>query len=424
MPNLSLSEMHKASYKEVTFLVDGGTVNGGRKLINHVYPNSDRQTIEDLGLRRRTYSVQAIITGDDYLVKRNNLLRVLEEKGTGTLSHPFYGDVVGLAVANFTVNETFSELGKATFNISFVIDTDKTQPLASDINQAGILTKNDTVREKLKQYIANGVSTTDQFTGSFEKTSDKTNQFIGAFKTATAFMNDITDNANKLSANIGRFSNNTTSLIKAPSDLADAIDDLFSAADGATQSIEKTLTGFQELFGFGNDDPPIINIVTAANEEQQRNIAVLNDTINSLALSWSYVNVSLKSFQTEDEVTEDQERLEVQYQIVINSSLLTSTAKNANDVINPLTSLNTSDFSVGDVTDSLNDIRTLTMQFLEEVKRNAAQTVLVKTKVIPMRVLSFQYYDDSTQFSELNQINKDPNVSFISGEVNILSDIT
>jgi len=88
---LQLSDLFEASYKNVAFLSPSTTITGGRKDILHEFPNRDLQNIEDLGLRPRSFTITAIITGDLYIVQRDRLLAKLEEGGTGVLVHPFFG---------------------------------------------------------------------------------------------------------------------------------------------------------------------------------------------------------------------------------------------------------------------------------------------------------------------------------------------
>ena len=112
-----LENTREASYKEAEFIMDSSNVSGGRKDVVHQFVNSDKQVVEDLGLKRKSYNITAIIHGDDYERRKRTLLSVLVDGKKGTLVHPFDGNIENMAVRTFTLVEDFRNFGVATFQI-------------------------------------------------------------------------------------------------------------------------------------------------------------------------------------------------------------------------------------------------------------------------------------------------------------------
>ena len=112
-------ELRPATFRGVPFEVDGSQFTGGRKSVNHEYPQRDENYVEDLGRATRKFALNAFVVGEDYLEKRNRLLSALEQGGPGTLIHPFYGSL-DVSVDAFTVSESKADGGMASFSISFI----------------------------------------------------------------------------------------------------------------------------------------------------------------------------------------------------------------------------------------------------------------------------------------------------------------
>lgn len=442
MANLELLETWPASYKEIPFLFIGGSIAGGRKDVVHKYPNSDRQSIEDLGKLQRGYRVQAVITGDDYFNKRDALLRALENKGAGDFEHPFEGVIKNIVCRTFTLTENFAKFGEANFDIVFAISTDNAAPEREVVNIKDIEFANDKLRKTLVDNFSVKFKSNYQFINSFKATLAKMKGMIASLKDNTKFLNDIADKANQLSSEISTITNSITSLINAPLALAESIDNIFLTANAATQSFEKSFEAMQELFGFGSDDSDsyefgnfdaendnVLNIDNASTKEYRQNIEVTNATMQSMSLGWAYVSAVNSEFKTEDEVANIQEILDAQYDLVANVPDIKNHNNNSNFIDTASTTAN--NFSDqkkspldSDALNALANLRVLSVSYLEEVKKNAARTIEITTPQIPMRVLLYNYYGDSTNFEEINTINRDPNVSFIEGDLQVISDIT
>lgn len=117
--SLLAKKYQQATLNGVPFLVDSTNYDGGRRVVVHEYPYKDVNYSEDLGRKRRAFSFEAYVLGEEYEGQRDALLIILEDEGEKTLIHPYLG-TKNVVVTDFSLRESKSELGIAYFSISFV----------------------------------------------------------------------------------------------------------------------------------------------------------------------------------------------------------------------------------------------------------------------------------------------------------------
>lgn len=108
-----------ASFRGVPFQVETADLGAGRRTQLHEYPQRDKPYAEDLGRATRELTFTGFVVGADYVDQANKLLAALEERGPGTLVHPWLGtQTVSLkepARVSFD-----AALGVARFSLAFV----------------------------------------------------------------------------------------------------------------------------------------------------------------------------------------------------------------------------------------------------------------------------------------------------------------
>ncbi len=107
-----------ATFRGVSFFVEGSDRGGGRRTVQHVYPFKDDPYSEDMGRKPRSFSVEGYVVGAEYEAAKRALLEALEKPGTGELVHPYEG-TKRCMVANYRVRTSTSEGGMARFSIEF-----------------------------------------------------------------------------------------------------------------------------------------------------------------------------------------------------------------------------------------------------------------------------------------------------------------
>ncbi|HDY88325.1 MAG TPA: hypothetical protein ENH82_09475 [bacterium] len=117
--------LKKASFRGATFFVRNSDRSVGRRNVVHQYPFRDDPYVEDLGqdtddFTISGYVVQNIDNDQDYINERDSLIDALRESGSGTLIHPYYGELVVNLVGKARITESFLDGGIAHFSMPFV----------------------------------------------------------------------------------------------------------------------------------------------------------------------------------------------------------------------------------------------------------------------------------------------------------------
>lgn len=85
--------LRPASFRGVPFQVEDDEGTFGRRVQIHEYPNRDKPYTEDLGRATRRFTINAYLVGNDFFEARDRLIVAIDTPGSGTLVHPYYGEV-------------------------------------------------------------------------------------------------------------------------------------------------------------------------------------------------------------------------------------------------------------------------------------------------------------------------------------------
>lgn len=73
------------------------------------------------------------------------------------------------------------------------------------------------------------------------------------------------------------------------------------------------------------------------------------------------------------------------------------------------------------VLNTLQELRSNTQTFFDAEKLNVRQIIPIKTNITTARLLSYQYYGESSQGKDIATLNSILNVSNIEGDIDIFS---
>jgi len=396
------------SFKSIPIRIISAAVTGGRKTIKKEFPNRDTQTIEDLGLQPRAYSLEILVSDigktaanqeptQDYFDYRDTLIEAIENKGTGVLIHPFYGRIENVVATTYNINENFTAFGRSVISVTFETSADTGIPVQSSTALSQIAELRKAVDTAATADIADNFSVSSIFQNNFIAAQNKINQIIDAAVDATSFIGAASDQINSFNSFIGQFSNSVNSLIVAPNNLALSISNLFGNIDGLFGTSENTAKSFINLFGFGDDDDDAAT-TTAELIEREENAVILNQSVNAQALSYAYVSVAQIDFETVIQIEDAEKELEVQYDAIVSSA-----------------------DSNQDVNAALTDMRIVVQQFFDEQRLSAKQVISVFTHITSARLLSYQYYAESESAEDIIALNGITDVSFVEGDIDILT---
>ena len=391
-------ETKEASYKGVEFLWRSAPTAGGRRVIPFLYPRSDKQAIEDQGLVPRKFSVTGIIAHENYFAVRDNLLRVLEDGEAGTLVHPTFGEINRVRAGRYTLNEKISELGRAEITMEFFIEDSSGIPRVAANRTSQVQAASDVLNASLAADVAEGYGATSSFTGNFESATENSLNISESMAESIKQIQPLTDKLNEFRGKITAYTNNVTSLIQEPSNLADSVGLLFSSMNDLYAAPAQTIDVLAGLFGFGDSDP-VFSQNTAGRIERKKNQDLLRANMKAQSLSYAYLNAVQVDFDNETALISVNDQLEAQYLDVRKNELLSNESLLNMDLL-----------------------RIAANAALSDILLNTRKVITIETRRIPLSVLVYQYYGSTDLVPTISILNDIQQNAFVSGQVQILTE--
>ena len=393
------SKIINGSYKDVPLRISEASVTGGRKVAIKQFPSRDTQSVEDLGKIPRRHSLQIIISdrqNEDYFAYRDRLLRVLESKGPGLLEHPLFGRIENVVVATFSLVENYNSFGDATISVNFETTENTGIPKSSDNVISQIVTANQVVQDGVDANIAKFFQVNNKFTGNFTAAVSKVTAIVDAVEGVVAFTGEVADTLNEFNSEISQLRTDIQSLVSNPKKLASSITNLFSGVDGLFSAPQTTFDSFLGIFGFGIGDTET-QTSTAGLAERKRNDDILNSAVNAAILGYAYLASTEIQFKTTREIDDLVNSLDAQYDLV-QTGTLDQTTK-----------------------DDVTDMRVKSLSVYDQLRLDANFIITVNTVPTTVRILTFDYYGSDGLGQAIADLNQFDNVSFIEGDVEILT---
>ena len=375
-----------------------GSVDGGPKLSIKQFPNTDTQSIENLGLKPRSYSLDINVSskpGHSYFEYRDGLLAVLESQREVVLIHPLYGRLENMVSGPFSLSENLGSFGDTTLSVTFDPSKNTGIPQSSGNAVTNVQSLNKVVTATVKNDIAENFSVDVQNTGNFQAAVDSINDVIDQAKQATAFIGEAADTLNEYAAELGKLSAEVNSLVSDPLKLSSAIVNLFESTSGLYASANATFDTLTGFFGFGSG--PLFGADTAALIERLKNDEVVNGSVAASSIGYAYLAAVQLDFQTTRDIDETAAQLDDQYAAVQSGG-----ADQA-------------------VKDAVTDMRITVLDVFDQARVDASQIITINTKPTTARLLAFNYYGSDELGQTIAELNNISDVSFVEGDVEILT---
>lgn len=393
---MNFNDLQKGSYKGVPFLMASGSVAGGNKNVVHAYPNSSRQSVENLGQTPRSFTLSLIIPSTNYAQRRDDLLRVIEEGTPGPLIHPLYGRIENVLVGPFTLTEDLTELGDGKLSVPFLIDNGPNVPQEAGVSVSAVAKKRAALDSALETGLSDGFNVTPGFLGSFEAATAAVQDVATTLQMG---VNAAVDQVSDYIRAVQDLSDSAAALVQVPSNLANSLTALQAQANGIFDNLADAYANFQGHFSVGIlTTVPDAVTGTAAQIETATNTNALTTFNRTQALGYAYENVVQLTFVTVDDVNTVQDQLSEQFYAVVDRPELSTAAR-----------------------DALIDLRLAAYDRLEAAKLTARQVVTVNTHPTTARLLAFRYYGNDDSGEAVADLNG-RNVANLSRDVSILVD--
>jgi len=157
-------KVRKASYNGIDFNVQSTDVSGGHRQSEHQF-NNNKTSLQQHGIKNRTYTLSALHFGIDSVNQANNLIDQLEKSPSGVLMHPEYGELaVGFDTFSTGVN---TKRNMVVTKLNFLQDSDVN---LLSVDHQGLLVE--TIEQAALQVISSTVSAITTSSNKFETITD------------------------------------------------------------------------------------------------------------------------------------------------------------------------------------------------------------------------------------------------------------
>lgn len=370
--------LRPASFRGVKFFVTSDSLQFGRRIQIHEYPQRDKPFVEDLGKKARQYQFEAFVIGPDYMSGRDALIEACEKPGAGELIHPKYGCVSVVPSSEGEVNESTDFGGMAKIRLSFIEAGEQIEPGQSLDTLANIESKRLTLREKMTSWFAENFSVE----GFQDFVSEDAINCVTTLQEAAGFALDTMTTVREfVSGDLSLLNpKNLLTTLLAPSDLGSGILSLINKAENIRNLSDFSLSDRAnrkkyEYSESGSVDTPSSNDElstpdTAAVENNRQAIEELVHIAVTEQLIAQYVDEKLPS------TTEDA--------IVAKANILTM----VDDIVfEPVIN--------ADTLNALVDYRDAVLLHLLELSPKLPKVTTVTTKLdLPAAVIAYQVYGE------------------------------
>lgn len=453
MTDLRTEQLLQASFRGVIFSVrDEAQDSSGRKIVLHEYINSPDRFIEDLGQLSPTFTIEAFVSGNDWLSRSAELESALNEGGFSNLTLPTLGTFRVQALP-YTKRASQRAVGEIVYSLEFATGRPTAGPAESlsDIEEVFILGDDAraTVADKVTDTFnvpadAEGI---DVFGSDLIISSDAILQsFIDIIPADTqATISSLVDNVFR-----------GASIITQNLDEVGKLFVVFSSTEGIFQALSLGLTGrtfaqgeaaFTRLinatnFGTGN----VTNFGTGSVFEIGRGSIFEIGESRGASDTITANGIPLWPATTQQRIDRNQNRVSISNLIQVNSLIVAYEVGANNDystrdeIINARELLEaaheqvmrdaTSDDSIvqsdQDVRFAVENLRITALDVMEQKSQQTVSTIIVKKRSPSSAFVEsyFRYSDNFTESSaleiqsmELRNLNPDKSAAALDGDI-------
>lgn len=313
-------QLRQASFRGFEFFVNTSQVAGGRRAVQHQYPNRETPYTEDMGRSAKSYQIEGHIIGDDYFEAKERLFEVFEKKGPGELIHPFYGSVI-VQVSSLNVSESIKQGGIATFSVTFLEQGDGKFPKGTN-DKGSILAEDvDVSLTGIKADFDDNFSILGLPGFAIESARNLIATAQKTFDEVTKPLADFAEGVAELSFATRNLIAETNDLLQSPQELSQRLLDSFDLMENAISSNSDKKKAYSSFYSFTGEDE--VEETTPTRQQEAKNkktfenfmrrAAAVKSTQPAIVAEYASINDAHEARQEITAVIEEQIReIEVQ----------------------------------------------------------------------------------------------------------------
>ena len=410
----------KGSFRYVPFFTKSTSSEQGRRSAIHEYPLRDIPYVEDLGLKGRTFTLEAYVIGPDYMVARDALIAALEKPGAGELIHPYRGTLNVALTAPARITESADEGGMARFSLTFTESGNNAQPVVRPDTPALVSNAADTANAAVNANFAKSFNIAGMADFVATNAASMASAALNAISTVSNFskagpLAELLNSATTIS-------NSLSILMRTPQMLADSIQGQLYGLSALGQNPLNSYQDLQSFFGAGAPastisgyvapsgstavtiPAPIISVATPSRIQQSINQTAVLDLVRRTAIVESARASSQMTFGSYNDA---QATLAVLAN-ALDSELASNTLMPTGQTV-PLDD---------DVYDALLELRVAVVRDISTRGANLAKlTTITLPRTMPALVAAYRIYGDCTMDADLVARNNIRHPGFVPGGV-------
>ena len=407
-------QKYPASFRGVPFLVNTETKSGGKKVVSHEYVNNDERFVEELGKLPPSFTVQAIVHGEDAIQRRLDLERVLDIEGLGDLIHPIYGNIK-VKSTTYSVTSRQNDTGRFDFSINFETSKVNITVEPDIVTNSAVSNSAKQARESLNNALEDGyidpqtVSTRNSLADRFISVLDSVNENI------SAVVNPIQDNIATFTSVVNEAITEVNTVVSQGVKLKSSLEAVYESALAVVSTPQSLYEAWKDLTGFGSANTiGEINTVYRLNSENDQ--ALMDEHTRITALINIYEATVYSDFQTDEDIDTANAFIDNTFTELMRNydQVIPQSDQNITESMNILAQ-NT------DVRNSMSELRTITLKVMEQKEKNIWKVVDIDPGFSSMALISYRYYGNLSNIDLIKSLNNDINWSNSDSEIKAVS---
>lgn len=293
-----LDKLRQGSFRGFEFFIETSQVAGGRRAVQHQYPNRETPYTEDIGRQAKSYQIEGHIIGDNYFDAKEELFSVFEKKGPGELIHPYYGSLM-VQLSALNVSESIKQGAIATFSVTFLELGNPKFPKGTN-DKGAILSENkDIALVLLKADFDDkfSIAGLPEFAIKSARALIKKSQEL--FDEATKAKSDLAESVAELSFATRNLVAETNDLLQSPQKLSQRLLDSFKLMEDAISSYKDKTDAYKAFYAF--EKVSDIDVTTPTRIQEADNAKVYENFMRRASAVNSTTTASFAIFDTIDD---------------------------------------------------------------------------------------------------------------------------
>jgi len=401
-------QLQRGRFRDAEFLTESSDCELGRRIALHEFPLRDLPFAEDMGRKARAWTLEIYVVGQDYMAARDKLSAALEEKGSGTLVHPYLGTKQVVVSGARGPSESTRDGGMARFSVTFTEAGENNQPANSIDTGAIVGQRADLAITAIETGFSDRFSVDGVVGFVSTAATGVAGSALGLIGDAADMMPTMPTGISNFASTLLRTGNSLTSLIRTPPVFAGQITGMISSLAGLPLRPRTALDSYKSLSGWGSNSSgsasssystplPAVPLTTPSRIIQAENQAAIVDLVRQAAVVESARTASTLTYGQDGDVASYQEAVDIRDTITeqIDAELIT-----ADDPTYA----------------ALTDLRAAVVTDINTRGADLARlSPYTPTATVPSLVLSHRLYGDASHAEELVARNNIRHPGFVPG---------